>query len=142
MTNDVVHFAIHAHDCQRAKAFYEQAFGWTFEPFGPPNFWLITTSPGALKGALQERRTPVSGEGMIGFECSIAVDDVQAAAKAVEASGGTVTLQPFEIEGVGTLVMFADTEGNVVGAMVLLQQGGAISVGFVTDPLDTYPVPE
>ena len=32
--------------------------------------------------------------------------------------------------------------GNVVGAMVLLQQGGAESVGFITDPLDTYPVPE
>ena len=32
--------------------------------------------------------------------------------------------------------------GNVVGAMVLLQQGGADSIGFVTDPLDTYPVPE
>ena len=32
--------------------------------------------------------------------------------------------------------------GNVVGAMVLLQQGGADSVGFVTDPLDSYPVPE
>jgi biopolymer transport protein TolR len=32
--------------------------------------------------------------------------------------------------------------GNVVGAMVLLQQGGADNVGFVTEPLDTYPVPE
>jgi len=32
--------------------------------------------------------------------------------------------------------------GFVVGAMVLLQQGGAEHVGFVTDPLDTYPVPE
>ena len=32
--------------------------------------------------------------------------------------------------------------GNVVGAMVLLQQAGAGKVGFVTDPLDTYPVPE
>ena len=32
--------------------------------------------------------------------------------------------------------------GNVVGAMVLLQQGGANTVGFVTDPLETYPVPE
>ena len=32
--------------------------------------------------------------------------------------------------------------GYVVGAMVLLQQGGAETVGFVTDPLDTYPVPE
>ena len=32
--------------------------------------------------------------------------------------------------------------GNVVGAMVLLQQGGAESVGFVTDPLESYPIPE
>jgi biopolymer transport protein TolR len=32
--------------------------------------------------------------------------------------------------------------GNVVGAMVLMQQGGAEQVGFITDPLDSYPVPE
>lgn len=32
--------------------------------------------------------------------------------------------------------------GNVVGAMVVLQQSGAENIGFVTDPLDTYPVPE
>ena len=32
--------------------------------------------------------------------------------------------------------------GNVVGAMVLMQQGGAEDVGFITDPLDSYPVPE
>ncbi|HEY5641750.1 MAG TPA: protein TolR [Woeseiaceae bacterium] len=32
--------------------------------------------------------------------------------------------------------------GNVVGAMVLLQKAGVENIGFVTDPLDTYPVPE
>ena len=32
--------------------------------------------------------------------------------------------------------------GNVVGAMVVLQQAGAETIGFVTDPLDTYPIPE
>jgi biopolymer transport protein TolR len=32
--------------------------------------------------------------------------------------------------------------GNVVGAMVLLQRGGALNIGFVTDALDSYPVPE
>ena len=43
------------------------------------------------------------------------------------------------------ILVKADREvpyGNVVGAMVLLQQGGADSIGFVTDPLDSYPVPE
>ncbi len=32
--------------------------------------------------------------------------------------------------------------GSVVGAMVVLQQAGATNIGFVTDPLDTYPIPE
>jgi biopolymer transport protein TolR len=32
--------------------------------------------------------------------------------------------------------------GNVVGAMVVLQKAGAQNIGFVTDPLDTYPIPE
>lgn len=32
--------------------------------------------------------------------------------------------------------------GNVVGAMVVLQQAGAQNIGFVTDPLESYPIPE
>jgi len=43
------------------------------------------------------------------------------------------------------ILVKADREvayGNVVAAMVLLQQGGALSIGFVTDPLDSYPMPE
>ena len=121
MPNDVCHFAIHADDCERAKRFYEQAFGWSFEPWGPPGFWLIETSKGALRGALQQRREPVEGQGMIGFECTIGVTDVEAAKSAVEAAGGTITLQPMLLEGVGTLVMFEDTEGNRVGAMQYLE---------------------
>ena len=117
MPNDIVHFAIHADDCQRAKAFYEGVFGWTFEPWGPPNFWQIHTSPGAIHGALQERRTPVSGTGTIGFECTISVEDVHAIAEAIEGHGGEVVGRPFLIETVGTLIMFKDTEGNVAGAM-------------------------
>lgn len=121
MPNDVAHFAIHADDCQRAKAFYGEVFGWSFEPWGPPNFWRIHTSPGGIHGALQERREPVTGTGTIGYECSISVEDVRATAAAIEASGGTITMPPFEIEGVGTLVVFRDTEGNVAGAMQYLE---------------------
>jgi predicted enzyme related to lactoylglutathione lyase len=120
MPNDLAHFAIHADDCQRAKRFYESVFGWTFEPWGPPNFWRIHTSPGAVHGALQERRAPVEGAGMIGYECTISVEDVAAIAGSVAEHGGRVTMGPFELEGVGTLVMCADTEGNVFGAMQYL----------------------
>ncbi|MDA8017271.1 MAG: VOC family protein [Thermoanaerobaculia bacterium] len=117
MPNNVVHFAIHAEDCERAKAFYETVFGWEFEAWGPPGFWRIHTGPGGIFGALQQRTEPVEGRGMIGFECTIAVEDVQATAEAIESAGGRVTVPPFEIENVGTLIMFHDTEDNVVGAM-------------------------
>ncbi len=117
MPNDIAHFAIHADDCQRAKRFYEKTFGWTFEPWGPPEFWRIHTSPKGIHGALQRRREPVSGKGSTGFECTVAVEDVEQTAAAVEANGGKVTTPPFVIETVGTLIMFQDTEGNVVGAM-------------------------
>ncbi|MCA8950814.1 MAG: VOC family protein [Planctomycetes bacterium] len=120
MANDIAHFAIHADDCERAQRFYGQVFGWTFEPWGPPGFWRIHTSPTGIHGALHARREPLSGQGMRGFECTIGVDDVGAIAAAVAQHGGKVTLQPFLIETVGTLIMFEDTEGNVVGAMQYL----------------------
>ena len=107
MPNDVVDFAIHAEDCQRAKRFYETVFGWRFEPWGPPEFW----------------RVPVTGEGIIGFQCTIAVDDGHQIGASIGDSGGKITLPPFEIEGVGTLLMFEDTEGNVVRAMQYLEGG-------------------
>lgn len=118
MPNDLAHFAIHADDCDRAKKFYERAFGWRFQPWGPPGFWLIQTSPGAaVGGSLQQRQHPVTGRGMIGFECTIGVEDVSAIASAVEKSGGKITMKPFVIERVGTLIQFEDTEGNAVCAM-------------------------
>ncbi len=117
MPNDIAHFAIHASDCKRAKTFYENAFGWTFEPWGPPNFWRIHTSKNGIHGALQERREPLSGKGMGGFECTISVEDIEATQEAINAHGGKVTLLPFLIETVGTLIMFEDPEGNTVGAM-------------------------
>ncbi len=117
MPNDVAHFAIHADDCQRAKQFYERVFGWTFEPWGPPDFWLIHTSTTGILGALEPRRDVVEGAGMIGYQCTISVTDLEAIAAAVEANGGVVTMPPTTIDTVGTLLTFNDTEGNVVGAM-------------------------
>ncbi len=125
MPNPVAHFAIHADDCARAKQFYGRVFGWTFEPWGPPEFWRVHTTPDGIHGALQKRRAPVTGAGMIGFECTIAVEDVAATVAKIVAEGGEITMPAFEIEGVGTLAMFRDTEGNVVGAMQYVARGEA-----------------
>jgi hypothetical protein len=120
MSNNVKHFAIHAGDVNRARAFYEKAFGWQFTPWGPPGFFLIRTGtdddPG-VQGALQGRREIVAGKPMHGFECTLGVDNIDATIAAVEANGGKIVMPKFQIPTVGTLIFFEDTEGTIVGAM-------------------------
>lgn len=120
MANNVVHFAIHADDVERAKAFYAAVFGWRFVPWGPPDFFRIQTGtaddPG-IEGALEARQEPLAGTGVRAFVCTVSVDDVAAIRDAVVANGGTVLYDEFTIPGVGTLVQFLDTEQNVVAAM-------------------------
>ena len=110
------HFAINADDVPRAKAFYEQVFGWSFTPWGPPNFYQTRSAGTGFVGALQGRRA-FNGQMGPGMELTFGVDDIQATAAAIEASGGKVMMPPFHIEGVGHLIFFQDTEGNIAGAM-------------------------
>ena len=120
MTANLASFAVHVDDTDRAIAFYEAVFGWVFEPWGPPGFYLIHTgdaaSPGVM-GLMHRRQEPRTGTGLNGFEPTFAVDDVDAVLAAVEANGGTVTMGKSPIPTVGVLVRFLDTEGNDVGAM-------------------------
>ena len=115
MPATVRHFSINADNVQRARGFYEAVFGWEFQPWGPPDFYLITGA--GTGGALQGRREIKPGARMLGFEVTLAVDDVDATLAAVEAAGGKILMQPYHIETVGTLIWFEDTEGNLVGAM-------------------------
>jgi len=73
---NVSHFAIECDDVERAKRFYEAVFGWTIRPWGPPNYYHITTgtveTPGIL-GDLRERRHKLAGgsAGASGYICTI-----------------------------------------------------------------------
>ena len=123
MAGRLAHFEIEADDVGRARAFYENVFGWRFEPWGPPNFFMIdqAASDGpVILGSLSGRREPLTGTGNRAFRCTIAVPDVDATAAAVAQHGGKVVMERFEIPTVGSLIHFEDTEGNVAGAMQYL----------------------
>jgi predicted enzyme related to lactoylglutathione lyase len=117
MPAKLCHFAINADDVQRAKAFYERVFDWTFHPWGPPDFYQVKDAGNGLLGALQGRRELVPGVRMVGYEATLGVADLKATIAAIEAGGGRILMQPYRIEGVGELIYFEDTEGNFVGAM-------------------------
>ncbi|MGO9752803.1 MAG: VOC family protein [Solirubrobacteraceae bacterium] len=120
MPANLASFAIHVDDVDRARAFYEAVFGWTFESWGPPGFFLIHTgdqgSPG-IQGLMHRRQQPRTSGGLNGIEATFAVDDVDAIVAAVESNGGTVTMSKSVIPTVGTLIRFLDPEGNDIGAL-------------------------
>jgi predicted enzyme related to lactoylglutathione lyase len=114
----LAHFAINADDIDRARRFYAAVFGWKFSAWGPPGFYQIETGEETpVRGALQKRRALVPEERTIGFECTIGVESLDAVERAVLANGGSVALARSVIGGVGSLMFFRDSEGNVFGAM-------------------------
>ena len=98
MPNNLARFAINADDVSRARRFYEQVFGWRFEPWGPPDFYLIHTGdekePG-VGGLLHQRRELVKGVRMIGYECTIGVDDIHETISALGAANGKIAMPKF-----------------------------------------------
>jgi predicted enzyme related to lactoylglutathione lyase len=120
MANNIAHFDLQADDVERARHFYERVFGWRFEAWGPPDFYLIHTGTPAdpgIHGSVSKRTERIVGKGRIGFECTVGVDDLAAIKAAILANGGKIVLDEYEIVGVGRMIRFEDCEGNVACAM-------------------------
>ena len=70
-----------------------------------------------IHGFVSKRAESVVGRGRIGYECTVSVDDLSAVKSAIVANGGRIILDEYEIGGVGRMIRFEDTEGNVACAM-------------------------
>ncbi|MEA2166911.1 MAG: uncharacterized protein QOF76_211 [Solirubrobacteraceae bacterium] len=110
----LTHAAINADDVEVTVAFYERVFGWTFEE-AAPGFYRADADGTVI--AVQERRSLDPHVKTTGFECTMGVGDLEAAAEAVVAAGGRILMEPTHVPGVGELIFFADPSGNVAGAM-------------------------
>ena len=66
---------------------------------------------------MHKRHQPKGDGGPNCFDCTIAVDDLDSVARAVEANGGRITMTRAPIPTVGVLIRFEDPEGNMVAAM-------------------------
>jgi predicted enzyme related to lactoylglutathione lyase len=123
MQNQLSHFAIHVDDLDRARKFYAGVFGWTFQGFGGgpmTDFCQILDAQGqrlAPLGAMQSRKFSVAPQPVIAFECSIAVIDVDAVARSVGSNSGKIVMPKSPIPGVGWIVKFLDSEGNLACAV-------------------------
>lgn len=118
----VVHFEIHADDIERAKAFYEHVFGWTYQDWteatGGFPYWGAITGPDdvpGINGAIMPRQGP-GGEGpMTAFVCTIQVEDYGATEARILAGGGKLAMPKQAIPGMAWQGYYLDTEGNIIG---------------------------
>jgi predicted enzyme related to lactoylglutathione lyase len=116
--NNLAHFAIHATDVSRARNFYESVFDWKFRTLpGAQDFFQIKGPDENTLGAIQSRKYNAAQKEILGFECSISVEDVKATAAAVEGAGGQILMKKTTIPHVGWVIKFLDTEGNLCCAV-------------------------
>ena len=99
-------------DIAAAKAFYEQAFGWSFTDYGPDYAGIQhPTEAGGEVGGLNKRDIGERGDGPLVLLFS---SDLDATVAAVTAAGGVVTEGPYEFPG-GRRFHFTDPAGNALG---------------------------
>jgi predicted enzyme related to lactoylglutathione lyase len=116
----VVHFEIPCDDRERIARFYSQVFGWQCQMLGPEmgNYVVVTTAdkdgpPHGKRGAIgggfytRTKEMPAQFPSVV-----IAVQDIRASMKKIDAAGGKVLGEPMDIPGVGAYVSFMDTDGN------------------------------
>ena len=107
-----VHIDIAADSPERATRFYERVFGWKIQKLeGPMPYWLISTGTELAPpiGAGVARRE----EPWQAVTPTIGVDSVDAYEKKIVEEGGAVVVPKTDIPGVGQLLTFKDTEGNI-----------------------------
>ena len=120
MSGRVVHFEIPFDDGDRARDFYQKAFGWNITHLPDMDYTMVSTGPisqeqgptepGYIGGGMLQRselsRVPV---------ITVDVDDIDATLAKVEQLGGKIVRPKAEVGQMGFAAYFNDPEGNLTG---------------------------
>ncbi|MBY0563267.1 MAG: VOC family protein [Hyphomonadaceae bacterium] len=105
---DYVEFA--AEDLSAVKRFYGEAFGWTFQDWGPD---YVAFSGAGVEGGFRGGEAPSGGGALVILYAS----DLDDAERRVSAAGGMIT-ERHEFPG-GRRFHFRDPAGNVLGVWTI-----------------------
>ena len=125
MSNPVIHFEIQVEDVARARMFYGDVFGWTFEDYSQyvdEEYWGVITKGGGaegINGGLFKRKSKLGGSepnfGVNAYVCSIVVEDFDAHHAKIISAGGKVVKAMHALTGMAWQGYYLDTEGNSFG---------------------------
>jgi predicted enzyme related to lactoylglutathione lyase len=103
-------------DVEKAKKFYGDTIGWTFEgmPMPDGSYWVAKMGDKAVGGLF-----PISGAQWQGvpehWMSYLAVDDIDARAKKAAAAGAKLMRPIFDVPGVGRIAILTEPGGAGVG---------------------------
>jgi predicted enzyme related to lactoylglutathione lyase len=103
ISNLIDYIEFNVADIERSKAFYEQAFGWTYVDYGPD---YCEFNDGRMKGGFTTQDPVNTGGPLIVFYH----DDLQSALANIVAAGGEITKEIFQFPG-GERFQFKDLDG-------------------------------
>lgn len=114
-------------DPEGSKTFYEAVVGWTMSTghAADNDYGFITRADGGMTGGVLRLKSEMIEHGArpcwAGY---IGVDDVDAMAEAVKAAGGSVLMEPQDVEGAGRFAMVTDCCGAPFYIMTPNPAGG------------------
>ena len=107
-----------AHDVERAKKFYRDTVGWTFDAMPMPDgtYWIAKQGDKSVGGIFPMKGAEFNGmsERWVSY---LAVDDVDARLKKAKAAGAKVMKAPFDIPNVGRIAFVEEPGGAMIGWM-------------------------
>ena len=104
-------------DVERAKRFYGETIGWTYQPMPMPDgatYWMAMMAGKPVAGIFPTNRPEYKGvpEAWMSY---LAVDDVDARVKKAVAAGAKLMKPIFDIPNVGRLAILTEPGGAGVG---------------------------
>jgi uncharacterized protein len=102
-------------DVERAKKFYADTLGWSFESIPMPegSYWIASAGGEPVAGIV-EGGSDAPSDGWMSY---IAVDDVDARVKKAVQAGAKVLQSAFDVPDVGRIVILAEPGGAAIGWM-------------------------
>jgi predicted enzyme related to lactoylglutathione lyase len=105
-------------DVEKAKKFYADTLGWTFEGMEMPDgtYWIATIDGEPVAGIFDISSAEYQGvpESWMPY---IAVDDIDARVRQAAQAGAKVMKEPFDVPGVGRIAMLTEPGGAGIGWM-------------------------
>lgn len=113
MGQPVVHFELWSKNPAKIGEFYSKVFGWSVNHMPEMNYRFVDTGgEGGINGGIMQ---PQEGPWPGNMALYMNVDELATFRRKIVEAGGKIVVEQMDIPGVGSLCLFEDTDGRVMG---------------------------